>query len=323
MKSLNQLFILPLLALLFFSQAANSENVYKRLSAIKCDSLIKVNSSNPNFVILDVRTPGEWNNYHIMGSINRSTELSDFTAQLDALPKHKIFLMHCQSGGRSAGAFAKMKQLEFAEVYEMIGGLNSWNSSGLPTTTVAEPKLMLVNFVKVSNKFATSDTINISVTNRANDTLTFSSVSTNDIHSLANNFEMETKLEGAEDYTFSIFHTPALGENESVTINIESNGGQLQFDIVFKDGLIQTINTSELDEIVLYPNPAKNKIFIKNGSFYNIEEITIHNLNGQLVFKDLYFGDSFVNVSDLKNGIYFIQLRTKSNIISKKIIINQ
>ena len=126
------LFILVLITSFnfLFAGYASAENIYGRLTAFQCDSLIKANETNPNFVILDVRTSGEWNGYHIMGSINRSTGLADFTTQLDALPKQKIFLLHCQSGGRSAGAFQKMKDFQFAEVYEMIGGINSWNAAG-------------------------------------------------------------------------------------------------------------------------------------------------------------------------------------------------
>ena len=40
-----------------------AENIYGRLTATQCDSLIKANETNPNFVILDVRTPFEWSNY--------------------------------------------------------------------------------------------------------------------------------------------------------------------------------------------------------------------------------------------------------------------
>jgi len=73
-----------------------SWNIYKQLTAVKCDSLVKANENNPNFVILDVRTPGEYSGSHLMGAINRSTGDSNFDAQLAALPKHKLFLMHCR-----------------------------------------------------------------------------------------------------------------------------------------------------------------------------------------------------------------------------------
>ena len=97
------------------STTISAENIYKKLTVEKCDSLINANETNPNFVILDVRTYGKWVNDHLEGSINRSTRDADFQQQLDALPKHKIFLLHCQSGGRSTGAFIKMQSVESVE----------------------------------------------------------------------------------------------------------------------------------------------------------------------------------------------------------------
>ena len=108
-----------------------SENIYKKISVASCDSLIKANETNPNFVILDVRRSTEWNPDHLNGSINRNYYDPGFEAQLDALPKNKIFLIHCQSGGRSGGAFAKMQTLGFSEVYDMIGGMGSWKANSI------------------------------------------------------------------------------------------------------------------------------------------------------------------------------------------------
>lgn len=298
-----------------------SENIYGRLTALQCDSLIKANETNPNFVILDVRTPLEWSNYHIMGSINRSTGLNDFIAQLDALPKQKIFLMHCQSGGRSAGAFAKMKELKFAEVYEMIGGINSWNSKGLPSTKITEPKLMLVSYSEIL-KGNDSDTLKVTVTNRANGNLTFGAYQFSDIHNIQNDFNSEITLEGAQDYTFSVVHSPGYYGNDSTKIGIESNGGILNLNIVFKNGSITGANKQQLAEITLYPNPANQRLFIKNNGFTSFDEISVINIVGQKVISKSRFSVSNeIDVSNLRNGIYVLRLKTGNQIISQKFIV--
>jgi rhodanese-related sulfurtransferase len=113
-------------------------NKYKTISASACDSLIQANATNPEFVILDVRTPEVWKSDHLTGSINRNYYDADFDSQLNALPKNKIFLLHCQSGGRSAPTLAKMKTMNFAEVYEMSSGINAWKAKGLPTTSLLQ-----------------------------------------------------------------------------------------------------------------------------------------------------------------------------------------
>jgi len=312
---------------LLFNQSSSatenqlSENIFKRLNALQCDSLIQANENNPNFVILDVRTPGEWNGYHISGSINRSTGLTDFTEQLNLLPKHKIFLLHCQSGSRSAGAFAKMQNQGFSEVYEMIGGISSWRNAGLPTTTVTEPKLMLVSNGELI-KGEISDTVKIVVTNRANGILKFNAVSFSDLHQIDNNFNKEIELEGAEDYSFFIVHSPGYSADESTKISLESNGGNVDLNIEFKNGNISGVGEKQFAELILFPNPADKNLNFKTGGITNFDEIAILNIAGREVFNERQGSFSQgVDVSHLQNGIYFLRVKSDSRISIRKFVV--
>lgn len=303
---------------LSFAVHGQSANIYGRLKAVQCDSLIKANETNPNFVILDVRTPGEWNNYHIMGSINRSTGLSDFTSQLDALPKHKIFLLHCQSGGKSAVAFQKMKDLEYAEVYEMIGGINAWNAAGLPTTTVTQPKLMLVNYESISGEI--NDTLKVTITNRANGMLSFTSANIDDLHSVSDNFNLTSQIQGAFDYTFSIIHSMHYTGDDSTQIMLASNGGELDLNVVFKNGIIQGIQQQPFDEPVVYPNPARDRLFVKNID--PASKLSILNIQGQpILIKEGFETTNGINVNGLKNGFYILQIRKEGRTVVKKFVV--
>ncbi len=325
MKIKLRLLIFCIVTVLLTSTTISAENIYKILTVDRCDSLIKANATNPNFVILDVRTHTEWVNDHLQGSINRSTRDSEFDDQLNALPKHKIFLIHCQSGGRSAGAFTTMQNLEFAEVYEMQGGIGSWKGNGFPTTSVLAPKLMLVSYTDSLENSTNSDTINITITNRANEILTFTSITFNDFHVITNNFDINKTIGGADDYTFSIFHSPGYSEDDSTNIFIESNGGELELNIVFKDGVIQTIDSDFLkNKLVVYPNPAKNNLYVKNSSLLNIEEVSVINLKGQIIFQNNYYSMyNGIDISGLKSGIYFVRIKTENELFSEKVIIRQ
>ncbi len=238
-------------------------------------------------MILDVRTPGEYSGYHLKGPINRNSGDAGFDAQLAALPKHKTFLLHCQSGGRSTGAFTKMKNLGYAEVYEMIGGLNAWNTAKLPTTTVTGPKLMLVsksNIISGSN----TDTIKITITNRANEKLTFNSVSIDDLHPVNHNFNSSIAIDGAQDYTFSIMHSPRYSGNDSTKISLESNSGKLEINIVFKNEAIAGVEEQQITELTVYPNPAISKFFIEGQMKREFDGIPIISLTGkQIISKKL------------------------------------
>jgi rhodanese-related sulfurtransferase len=314
---------LSLTKTVFAEQQETPDYIYKRLSAIKCDSLIKANETNPNFVILDVRTSSEWSSYHIVGSINRSTGDPNFQQQLEVLPKHKIFLLHCQSGSRSAGAFTKMQNLGFSEVYEMIGGISSWRNAGLQTTTIAAPKLMLISKHEILNG-NTSDTIKITVTNRANGSLSFQSATFTDAHPINNNFNSSRKLEGSEDYTFSVIHSPGYSGDDSTKISLESNGGKIDIRIVFKNGVIQGVETTELEEISIYPNPTQEKLYFKNITTSLIEDISVFNIAGKVVLNETsVWGNDGIDVSGLPNGIYIVRIKTSLQIVSKKFVLKK
>ncbi len=175
----------------------------------------------------------------------------------------------------------------------------------------------------LKNKTET-DTINISITNCANETLTFSSATFSDLHVITNNFDSNKTLAGAEDYTFSIFHSPGYSEDDSTKVFIESNGGELKINIVFKDGVIQNIDSEfQRDELVIYSNPASNNLFIKSSSFLNIEEVSFINLNGQVVLRENYFSinNGIDDISSLKNGIYFVRIKTGNSFVSRKVVV--
>ena len=82
---------------------------------------------NDDVVILDVRTPMEYEEGHIANShlldYNSGTP---FIHGLYKLDKDKTYLVYCRSGVRSAAAAAHMSQIGFDEVYNLIGGILNW-----------------------------------------------------------------------------------------------------------------------------------------------------------------------------------------------------
>ena len=98
----------------------------------KAYDLIQENADNPHFIILDVRTPEEFDGGYIEGAINIDYYSEDFRAQLETLDKDKTYLIYCRTGRRSAGARDIMAELGFIEVYNMSGGIVEWEAQGLP-----------------------------------------------------------------------------------------------------------------------------------------------------------------------------------------------
>lgn len=94
--------------------------------------LIQKNISNKNFVILDVRTPEEFTSEHIENAINIDYYSATFKNDLDQLDKNSTYLIYCRSGNRSGNALNVMKDLDFREVYNMLGGIVKWKAEKFP-----------------------------------------------------------------------------------------------------------------------------------------------------------------------------------------------
>ncbi len=96
-------------------------------------ALIQNNQDNPDFVIIDVRTPEEFADGHIENASNIDFYSDTFRDELDNLDKNKTYFIYCRSGGRSGNALNIMAELDFTEVYNMSGGIIAWDAEELPT----------------------------------------------------------------------------------------------------------------------------------------------------------------------------------------------
>ncbi|GAG74934.1 unnamed protein product [marine sediment metagenome] len=96
-------------------------------------TLIQNNQNNPDFVIIDVRTPKEFVGEHIENATNIDFYSEAFRDMLNNLDKNKTYLIYCKVGGRSGSALDIMAKLNFKEVYNILGGINLWKAEGFPT----------------------------------------------------------------------------------------------------------------------------------------------------------------------------------------------
>ena len=84
-------------------------------------------------IIIDVRTAAEFNSGHIKDATNIDFYAIDFTDKLKIVRKDIPIYVYCRSGGRSSSAAKEMEKLGFSEVYNLLGGIGSWNSKGYKT----------------------------------------------------------------------------------------------------------------------------------------------------------------------------------------------
>ncbi len=85
----------------------------------------------PDAPVIDVRTPEEFNEGTIERAVNINWLGNDFSKNVQQFDKNAPVFVYCLSGGRSASAAAKMREMGFREVYELRGGLLNWRKAGL------------------------------------------------------------------------------------------------------------------------------------------------------------------------------------------------
>jgi rhodanese-related sulfurtransferase len=83
-------------------------------------------------VVLDVRTPDEFSEGHLPGSVLVDFHEPDFPARLQALDPEVPYLIYCRSGARSGRTEQLMGQLGFSDVTDVEGGILAWIDAGLP-----------------------------------------------------------------------------------------------------------------------------------------------------------------------------------------------
>ncbi|MFN4083815.1 MAG: rhodanese-like domain-containing protein [Bacteroidia bacterium] len=100
----------------FFSKS------YEDLSGSEFKQVIE---NTENAVLLDVRTPGEFNGGTIPGAINMDIMSYDFHDKVGSLDKNKTYFVFCRSGNRSGQACSMMSKMGLKS-YNLAGGIGAW-----------------------------------------------------------------------------------------------------------------------------------------------------------------------------------------------------
>lgn len=128
-----RLYFITILAIFLGTAAVAQNNIYKTITANQADTLIKNHLDSPDFIILDVRTSGEFINERIDKSRNLDVMItSAFNDSIEKLNRNRIYLVYCATGSRSPGASTKMQNKNFKTVYNLQGGINAWKRENFP-----------------------------------------------------------------------------------------------------------------------------------------------------------------------------------------------
>ena len=70
-------------------------------------------------VVVDVRSPGEYNAEHLPGTINLPLDVIETAVPQRVPDKSRVLLLHCQSGVRSAMALRKLRAMGYTNAFNL------------------------------------------------------------------------------------------------------------------------------------------------------------------------------------------------------------
>ena len=126
------LLIIFLMGLILPSCQAKQDQLITAVSPSEAAELITRHQGDANFVILDIRTPAEYQSGHLQGAIMIDYYSKSFVDEIGRLDREKTYLVYCRSGNRSGRSMDLLKKLEFNKIYHLASGIISWNAAGLP-----------------------------------------------------------------------------------------------------------------------------------------------------------------------------------------------
>jgi len=91
-----------------------------------------IKDEGSEFTVIDLRSSEEFKKGHIEGAENMDVYVPDFEERLDELDREKKYIIYCGTGVRGTRTMNKMEDMEFNEVYNILGGFKGWEVNELP-----------------------------------------------------------------------------------------------------------------------------------------------------------------------------------------------
>jgi rhodanese-related sulfurtransferase len=128
-KKMKQIFIL-----LFIGMTLACTKQSGNVINLNAEEFHKTLASTPERSLLDIRTDGEI----AQGMIPKTQQMEygtpEFETEINKLDKNKPVFIYCAVGGRSASAVNLFTSKGFKKVYNLEGGISSWQTNGLPVS---------------------------------------------------------------------------------------------------------------------------------------------------------------------------------------------
>lgn len=128
-----------------------------------------------------------------------------------------------------------------------------------------------------------------------------------------------------QDESFNIFENGndtyvVTGFTYSTDFDVTNNHGNADGWLIWIAGNT-SVNENDYDSsIILFPNPTKDKIFLEYKNYKSFE-VSIFSLNGEKIyFEKTNIGNTTIDLNNIEQGIYLLEIQTAFEKITKKII---
>ena len=160
--------------------------------------------------------------------------------------------------------------------------------------------------------------------------------------SASHDYYIQITNENNVEFIFNNIHLPHEGANEPeshgyVAFKIKPKSDVQVGDIISGDAAIYfdfnppiitdmvytefveyaSINENNLNQILVYPNPAKNLIHIRLSDFITMEEVIMYNIQGRETLRSY---EKDISLENLESGIYIVKILTNQGDFFRKIV---
>ena len=117
--------------------SSSAQDTAAIIEDVSNDRFLALMADKPEALLLDVRTPEEWNEGHLAGASHADYwgDEQAFQAAMDAIPRDRPVLVYCAGGGRSGLTAKELIKAGHREVYNLENGISGWIAEGHPVVT--------------------------------------------------------------------------------------------------------------------------------------------------------------------------------------------
>jgi hydroxyacylglutathione hydrolase len=109
------------------------EDLIQQTRRVSSDEARAILSERHQPLVLDVRTPREWESGHIEPSVN--IPLNHLIERMAEVPRNRKIIVLCEGGYRSSIAASLLQQHNFTDLVELAGGIAGWEAAQMPLST--------------------------------------------------------------------------------------------------------------------------------------------------------------------------------------------